>query len=63
MIHDGLLWRLFENRDGTGCNYPKFIEDRGIHEGIPGGHLEVDKSLGKLKETFYWPGHYNDVKQ
>ena len=34
-----------------------------IHEGVVGGHLGVDKSLGKLKERFYWPGHYNDVKQ
>ena len=45
----------------------KFIEDRevlhDIHEGMLGGHLGVDKSLGKLKERFYWPGHSNDVKK
>ena len=34
-----------------------------VHEGVLGGHLGVDKSLGKLKEQFYWPGHYNDVQQ
>ena len=34
----------------------------GIHEGIGGGHFGVEKSVAKLKEQFYWPGHYNDVK-
>ena len=36
---------------------------RDVHEGVLGGHLGVDKSLGKLKERFYWPSHYNDVKR
>ena len=70
MIKDELLWRLFENRDGTGCIYQLVIPSslktevlHDIHEGVLGGHLEVDKSLGKLKERFYWPGHFNDVKQ
>lgn len=35
----------------------------GIHEGIGGGHLGVEKSVAKLKERFYWPGHYTDVKK
>jgi len=34
-----------------------------IHESILGGHLGVDKSLGELKERFYWPGQYNYIKQ
>ena len=70
MICDGLLWRLLENRDGTRCTYQLVIPSSlrtevlsDIHEGILGGHLGVDKSLGKLKEIFYWLGHYNDVKQ
>ena len=32
-----------------------------VHEGIAGGHFGVEKSLGKLKEWFYWPGNYNDI--
>ena len=70
IIKDDLLWRLFENNAGTGCitqlvvpNSLKTAVLHGVHEGVLGGHLGVDKSLGKLKERFYWPGHYNDVQQ
>ena len=34
----------------------------GIHEGVGGGHLGVEKLVAKLKERYYWPGHYNDVQ-
>jgi len=43
---------------------PKVLREeilREIHEGIAGGHLE--QALCWLKERFYWPGHYNDVRK
>ena len=70
VIKEEFLWRLFENRDGTGCIYQLVIPSslktevlHDIHAGVLGGNLGVDKSLGKLKERFYWPGYFNDVKQ
>ena len=33
-----------------------------MHEGVASGHLGQDKTLNHLKERFYWPGHYNDIR-
>ena len=34
---------------------------RGTPPGVGGGHLGQEKTLGHLKECFYWPGHFRDV--
>ena len=34
-----------------------------LHEGTLSGHLGAAKTIGKLKERFYWPGHYNDARE
>ena len=39
---------------------PQIIEE--LHQGIGGGHLGHEKILGQLKERYYWPSHYTDVK-
>ena len=32
-----------------------------LHEGTLSGHLWTAKTIGKLKEFLYWPGHYNNT--
>ena len=34
-----------------------------LHNGIAGGHLGEDKTLGKLKEHFYWLGYIEDARR
>ena len=69
-VSDGILWRIYaqprEDRGWMQLVVPnKFRQDilRNLHEGITGVHLGEAKTLGKLKERFYWPGHYNDVRE
>ena len=68
-VSDGILWREYaqpiEDRGWTQLVVPKkFHQDilRDLHEGVTGGHLGEVKTLSKLKERFYWPGHYNDIR-
>lgn len=35
---------------------------RETHEGVLSGHLGEDKSVGCLKERFYWPGYLTAVR-
>ena len=32
-----------------------------LHNSPYSGHLGEEKTLGRLRERYYWPGHYNDV--
>ena len=38
---------------------PEVLAD--LHEGVVGGYLGTEKTLGRLRERFYWPGHYNEM--
>ena len=33
-----------------------------MHEGTLGGHLGEEKTFGRLKERYYWPGYHADVQ-
>ena len=66
---DGVLCRRYEGADGLNTIaqivVPKVLRDAvlaDLHEGTLGAHLGVDKTLARLKEWFYWPGHHQDVR-
>ena len=68
-VQDGVLWRYcIQPDDGRGwlqLVVPHQLRAeilKEAHEGVSGGHLGQDKTLYRLKERFYWPGHFNDVR-
>ena len=67
-LKQGILYCRFPSSPGTkfcdrmvvpGALRPAVLQE--LHEGTLSGHLGTEKTIGKLKERFYWPGHYNDV--
>ena len=69
LVNDGILCRLFENVASTNAVAQLIVPDslkkeilHGVHEDVGGGHFGVEKTVAKLKERFYWPGHFNDVQ-
>ena len=69
IVHSRVLTRRFKTPEGS-SNISQTIVLEALqkellavlHEGTLGGHLGADKMLARLKEQFYWPGHYNDVR-
>ena len=69
-LKQGILYCRFPTTNGS-CCYDRMVVPavsrsrilQELHEGKVSGHLGTAKTLGKLKERFYWPGHYNDTRE
>ena len=60
----GVLWRKFESSDSKDCHLqvvlPKSLQEEALqelHEWTMSCHLGEEKTVSRLKERFYWPGH------
>lgn len=69
VLHQGVLCRRSKTHIGSEqlqIVVPDALRNEilsDLHEGAAGGHLGSDKTLGRLKERFYWPGHHKDVSE
>ena len=69
IVKNGQLWRVFEDSRGTVLKHQLVVPTslktavlRELHEGTSSGHLGEEKTMSRLRETFYWPGQWNDVR-
>ena len=67
-VKDGLLWRAYEEENSESVTLQFVVPGQyrqrilqELHSGAMGGHLGTEKTHGRLKERFYWPGYWNDV--
>ena len=71
LLRNGLLYRkCIDRKHPSRVQYqlvvpPKLRSQvlKEIHEGAMGGHLGEEKTLQKLKDRFYWPGHWKSVQE
>ena len=69
VLEKGILMRNFYD-EHRGISFKQLVVPRALrqeileelHAGSTGGHLGEEKTLGKLKQRFYWPGHFQDVQ-
>ena len=68
VVNNSLLWRNYQPQENSQTHLqlivPKCLRDNileDIHGGTMGAHLGEEKTLMKLKERYYWPGHHTDT--
>ena len=70
VVSNGILKRCFEDKERKSAVYQWVVPKkqrreilRHLHDGPLGAHLGENKTLQKLKERFFWPGHTADVRE
>lgn len=70
LVEEGFLKRKYDsvkgNRSWTQFVVPRVLREeilQELHAGSLEGHLGEDKTIGKVRERFYWPGIQQDVRQ
>ena len=72
VVKDQLFYRIWEDVAGGGANRRQLyilphklvpIVLKQLHDASTAGHLGVQKTLGKLKQRFYWVGQRKDVEE
>ena len=68
-VIDGLLYRRFlepkSDQQWIQLVVPKKCRPEilaALHEGVAGGHLGQEKTFHRVRERFYWPGYWSDVR-
>lgn len=69
-VQNGALQRSWESPSGVHRHrqviIPRLLRSKVLkhyHDSTTGGHLGTKKTLGKLRQRFYWPGMRSDVKE
>ena len=70
-MDDGILHRHYQEekpdrRTWTQLVVPRVLREellQDLHAGVMGGHLGAEKTLGRLREQFFWPGNTHDVTE
>uniref|UniRef100_A0A5S6Q6P2 RNA-directed DNA polymerase n=1 Tax=Trichuris muris TaxID=70415 RepID=A0A5S6Q6P2_TRIMR len=69
-VHDGILYRRWYSDDGSKSWLQMVIPHQmtgevlhELHGGVLSGHLGERKTIGRVRERFYWPGYCRDVTE
>ena len=66
ILKDNVLYRHFVTTDGSNDHLqlvvPKSLQENVLKQTHDHGHLGQEKTLSRVKQKFYWPGHFNDIK-
>ena len=69
-IREGVLYRRWESENGNDIKFlvivPKTLRQfvlSQLHDGVTGAHLGIGKTLGKVRERFFWCALKRDIEE